>query len=132
MRHSNAEHQLTLFQIPASQDIVNVASVPKRSPFRYPGGKTWLVPRVRQWLRSLDARPSMLVEPFAGGGIISLTAVFEDLAEHAVLVELDRDVAAVWQIILALQRYPRHGGMQHLSRSTRIPSLRNRCLRAFV
>ena len=23
---------------------VNVASVPHRSPFRYPGGKTWLVP----------------------------------------------------------------------------------------
>ena len=26
---------------------VNVASVPQRSPFRYPGGKTWLVPQVR-------------------------------------------------------------------------------------
>lgn len=24
--------------------VVNVASVPQRSPFRYPGGKTWLVP----------------------------------------------------------------------------------------
>src|SRR5260370_34987117 len=30
--------------------IVNVASVPQRSPFRYPGGKTWLVPHVRRWL----------------------------------------------------------------------------------
>ena len=29
---------------------VNVASVPQRSPFRYPGGKTWLVPYVRSWL----------------------------------------------------------------------------------
>jgi hypothetical protein len=25
---------------------VNVAAVPLRSPFRYPGGKTWLVPRM--------------------------------------------------------------------------------------
>ncbi|MBN2594284.1 MAG: hypothetical protein JXA81_12320, partial [Sedimentisphaerales bacterium] len=33
--------------------VVNVASVPLRSPFRYPGGKTWLVPYVRQWLSSL-------------------------------------------------------------------------------
>ena len=34
-----------------TQNVVNVASVPQRSPFRYPGGKTWLVPVVRQWLK---------------------------------------------------------------------------------
>ena len=28
--------------------IVNVASVPQRSPFRYPGGKTWLIPIARK------------------------------------------------------------------------------------
>lgn len=33
--------------------VVNVASVPQRSPFRYPGGKTWLVPYVRLWLSSI-------------------------------------------------------------------------------
>jgi DNA adenine methylase len=38
------------------QKIVNVASVPQRSPFRYPGGKTWLVPRVRRWLLDLHRR----------------------------------------------------------------------------
>jgi hypothetical protein len=27
-------------------EIVNVASVPQRSPFRYPGGKTWLVKKI--------------------------------------------------------------------------------------
>ena len=31
---------------------VNVASVPQRSPFRYPGGKTWLIPHIRRWLTS--------------------------------------------------------------------------------
>lgn len=31
----------------ARGQIVNVASVPQRSPFRYPGGKTWLVPHIR-------------------------------------------------------------------------------------
>lgn len=79
---------------------VNVAQVPQRSPFRYPGGKTWLVPYVRQWLRSIAPPVRVLIEPFAGGGIVSLTAVFEDLAEHATMVELDEDVAAVWQTIL--------------------------------
>lgn len=79
---------------------VNVSAVPQRSVFRYPGGKTWLVPYVRTWLSSLSPKPSVLVEPFAGGGIVGLTAGFEGLAEHVVLVEKDPDVAATWCTIL--------------------------------
>lgn len=79
---------------------VNVASVPQRSPFRYPGGKTWFVPVFRDWIASFDAKPQILVEPFAGGGIISLTALFENLVRQAVMVELDEDVAAVWQTVV--------------------------------
>src|SRR5438876_4319363 len=52
---------------------VNVASVPQRSPFRYPGGKTWLVPYIRSWLASKKSAVCILVEPFAGGGIVGLT-----------------------------------------------------------
>lgn len=81
--------------------IVNVASVPQRSPFRYPGGKTWLVPLFRRWIASLPARPIVLLEPFAGGGIIGLTAAFERLAQSVRMVELDPDVAAVWQTMLS-------------------------------
>ena len=55
---------------------VNVASVPQRSPFRYPGGKTWLVPYLRDWLRHQQTKPSRFIEPFAGGGIVSLTVGF--------------------------------------------------------
>src|SRR5271169_6415625 len=79
---------------------VNVASVPQRSPFRYPGGKTWLVPLFRRWMMSLPSQPATFVEPFAGGGIISLTAAFEWLADKVVMVELDEQIAAVWQTIL--------------------------------
>jgi len=79
--------------------IVNVSTVPHLSPFRYAGGKTWLVPRVRQWLASMD-RPKYLIEPFAGGGIVGLSSVFEDLVDSACLVELDEDVAAVWRTML--------------------------------
>lgn len=82
---------------------VNVASVPQRSPFRYPGGKTWLVPYVRTWLSSLPRKPNVLIEPFAGGGIVGLTAAFEKLAKHVVLVEKDADVSAVWRAILGGQ-----------------------------
>ena len=80
--------------------VVNVASVPQRSPFRYPGGKTWLVPRIRQWLRHQPRQPAELIEPFAGGAIVSLTAAFEDLVKTATLVEMDHDIAAVWHTVL--------------------------------
>src|SRR5437899_4142922 len=63
---------------------VNVASVPQRSPFRYPGGKTWLVPYIRSWLGSKSPTFRVLIEPFAGGGIVSLTAGFEGLVERVV------------------------------------------------
>jgi DNA adenine methylase len=79
---------------------VNVASVPQRSPFRYPGGKTWFVPTFRQWIAHVHPKPSILVEPFAGGGIISLTALFENLVQKAVMVELDDEIAAVWESVV--------------------------------
>jgi len=79
---------------------VNVASVPQRSPFRYPGGKTWFVPTFRQWTANICPKPNILVEPFTGGGIISLTALFENLVQRAVMVELDDEIAAVWESIV--------------------------------
>lgn len=86
--------------VPRAARIVNVATVPHRSPLRYPGGKTWLIPHIRLWLRSLDPRPHELIEPFAGGAIVALTAVFEHLAERVTLVELDEEIGALWQVIL--------------------------------
>ena len=78
---------------------VNVASVRQLSPFRYPGGKTWLVPEIRKWMTRLNV-PSLFVEPFAGGAIASLTVAAERLADHVVFCEVDHRVAAVWHTIL--------------------------------
>jgi DNA adenine methylase len=83
-----------------SKQIVNVASVVHRSPFRYPGGKTWLVPKIKQWLASLSFHPVEFIEPFAGGAIIGLTVAFEALANHVKLVEIDEKVGAVWQAVI--------------------------------
>ena len=93
---SNSNHDIPfpVSRIPA----VNVAQVPQRSPLRYPGGKTWLVPHIRAWLSATG--PRVLIEPFAGGAIVSLTAIMEDLAKRAILVELDLDVAAFWRAAL--------------------------------
>src|SRR5438270_11368501 len=84
-----------------AERVINVASVPHRSPFRYPGGKTWLIPYIRLWLTYGQRRYRELIEPFAGGGIVGLTAAFEGLVDKLTLVELDLDVSAAWETMLS-------------------------------
>lgn len=95
------EIQISLFneQPQTDRKIINVASVKQLSPFRYPGGKTWLVPEVKKWLQGKKKKPTEFIELFAGGGIIGLTVAAEKLAQHVTLIELDPDVAAVWRTI---------------------------------
>ena len=84
---------------------VNVAQVRQISPFRYPGGKTWLVPEIKKWILGLNFRPSIFIEPFAGGGIASLSVAIEDLADKVIMAEIDPDIAAVWKTILSNPDY---------------------------
>lgn len=100
--------QTTFLEEEFSPGIVNVASVPKLSLFRYPGGKTWFVPYIRRWLDPFvrdkyglaSVRPARFIEPFLGGGSISLTVAAEHLAADILMAEIDEDVAAVWQTTL--------------------------------
>jgi len=86
-------------QFPQSRvPVVPVATVPQCNPLRYPGGKTWLVPHIREWL--WHTKPKILIEPFAGGTLVSLTAVMEELAKSAVIIEIDRDVVDFWRSAL--------------------------------
>lgn len=55
---------------------------------------------MRTWPSKLLRQPNVLVEPFAGGGIIGLTVGFEELAKHVVLGERDDQVASVWSAVL--------------------------------
>ena len=79
---------------------VNVAQVAQLSPLRYPGGKTWLVPEIKAWMRSLPQRPRTMVEPFAGGAIAGLSIAAEHLADAVILVERDPAVAALWELVI--------------------------------
>lgn len=90
-----------LAQLQSKTTPTNVSSVRQLSPFRYPGGKTWLVPEVRRWLQSSKRTPSTFCEPFAGGAMAGLTVAAEGLAEHVFLGELDADVAAVWKTLFS-------------------------------
>ena len=84
--------------------VPSTRQVPQRSPLRYPGGKSRLIPHVRLWLSSLRRTagkpPDHLVEPFAGGGIISLTAAAEKLARHILMGDTDAEIATMWQTCL--------------------------------
>jgi len=100
MTHKQPSLFPEMYQGVATPKPVNVASIPQRSPFRYPGGKTWFVPTFRAWISNIYPKPQVLVEPFAGGGIISLTALFERLVDRVVMVELDEDIAAVWTTVV--------------------------------
>lgn len=95
--------QLKLFEPKKDEkdpfQVVNVATVPQRSPFRFPGGKTWLIPIIRKWLGNKHP-VKHLCEPFLGGGIVSLSAAYENLAEHVTMVELDEEIASVWDTIV--------------------------------
>lgn len=91
--------QLALFEEKIPLKAPNVASVPQYSPFRYPGGKTWLYPFAKQWL--LAQRKNRLIELFAGGASIGLTAGIEGLVNQVVLVEKDYDIYAFWKTVFS-------------------------------
>lgn len=88
----------SLSEIEQKTPPTNVAQVTQLSPFRYPGGKTWLVPEMRRWIATQDPISSF-VEPFAGGASCGLMVADECLSERVVIGELDLDVAAVWRSI---------------------------------
>jgi DNA adenine methylase len=71
------------------------------SPFRYPGGKSGLRPKIIRWINELGYRPRHFLEPFAGGASVGLAVAELDLADHVTFVERDPDVAAVWGVILS-------------------------------
>lgn len=97
---SMKESLTQLSQTLQSAKPVNISQVRQLSPFRYPGGKTWLIPVVREWFRSFESTPRLLVESFAGGAIVGLTAAAEGWVDHVRLVELDDDIANVWSLVL--------------------------------
>lgn len=93
------------------------------SPFRYPGGKSALRPKIIEWIRHLGYRPSHFVEPFAGGSSVGLAVAELDLVDHVTLVEIDPDVSAVWEVIL-------NGGAKHLAKRIRTFTLNTTTARA--
>lgn len=60
-----------------------------------------MVPVMRRWLGSLPSPIENFVEPFAGGAIVSLSALFDNYANKITLIEKDLNVAVVWETIVS-------------------------------
>lgn len=80
---------------------LNPGQLDLTSPFRYPGGKSWLVPTALEF--TSRHAPTRFVEPFAGGASVACAVLTEHLHAHVTLNELDGDVAAVWQVVFSSQ-----------------------------
>ena len=89
-----------VFMVSPNVDGVNVHKSKIRSPFRYPGGKSWLAPQITQWVGSFGGPPSVFVDLFGGGGSVALLVAEQRLAQRVLLVEKDPEVAAVWHTII--------------------------------
>ncbi|MFH9804002.1 DNA adenine methylase [Streptomyces albidoflavus] len=67
------------------------------SPLRYPGGKRQLVPFFVDLLKLNGQSPlPLFIEPFAGGGAVSLHLLSAGLVDAVVLADLDPLVYAFW------------------------------------
>lgn len=69
------------------------------SPLRYPGAKRRLAHYIAQTLSLNAFRPSLYVEPFAGGASVALQLLAGDCVDRIGLVDIDPLVAAFWKTV---------------------------------
>src|SRR5437667_11606485 len=69
------------------------------SPLRYPGGKGALAPFLGRLILAQPVRPTVYVEPFAGGAGAALRLLYDEYVDHVVLNDLDPGVAALWRSV---------------------------------
>lgn len=79
------------------------------TPWRYPGGKSKLAPRVAELINELVAAGRLtpgqirIAEPFAGGAGVSCNLLLDERVDYVNLNDVDRGVSGFWAIAL---RYP--------------------------
>jgi DNA adenine methylase len=70
------------------------------SPLRYPGGKGKLSGFIKLLMLENGLVGAEYVEPYAGGGAVALSLLYEDYASHVHINDLNRSVAAFWRAVL--------------------------------
>ncbi len=70
------------------------------SPLRYPGGKSKLVPYVREILRINNLEGGTYVEPFAGGAAIAWDLLLNGLVSDVYINDLNNSIYSFWYSVL--------------------------------
>ena len=73
---------------------------PTVTPLRYPGGKTWLLPYINDFLMFHKIELGTIVEPFAGSASVSIGLLRSGMADKAVLCESDPMIISFWKSTL--------------------------------
>lgn len=71
------------------------------NPLRYPGGKRWFAPYVERMIKNNGLRPSLFVEPFAGGAGVSLYLLYTNRVESIGLADLDPLLSSFWKVVFS-------------------------------
>lgn len=69
------------------------------SPLRYPGGKRRILPYIARAIAALPRRPSLLVEPFAGGSSVAVGLLEHGFVCRVGLADADPLVASFWMAV---------------------------------
>ena len=81
----------TKYDMPAKNQIL--------SPLRYPGSKRALVGYIKDTFALNSLRPSLFVEPFAGGASIGINLLYSDLIDNLILIDIDPWITSFWQTV---------------------------------
>lgn len=81
--------------------IRTLANRPDVSPLRYPGGKRKLAVLIAHILATSERAVGLLVEPFVGGGAVSIALLESGFAHKIALADRDDLVASFWKTVFS-------------------------------
>jgi DNA adenine methylase len=70
------------------------------SPLRYPGGKAKVADYFKKVFKDNYLYDGTYVEPYAGGGSVALSLLFNEYASRIIINDIDRSIYAFWHSVL--------------------------------
>ena len=83
----------------AALDLAAFDNTSLISPLRYPGGKRRLLPYIARAVADLPCKPSILIEPFAGGCSVSVGLLEHGFVPRIGIADADPLVASFWMAV---------------------------------
>ncbi len=75
------------------------------SPLRYAGSKKNLAPYLHQIIKYNKIKPTILVEPFVGGGSVTLYFLKNNIVEKAIISDKDPLIFSFWKTVFTNSEY---------------------------